>query len=146
MQQRCLTREDRNAKTTTTDHAHPVTSKRFWPLLQIWQEFAPSLREKRKSSNSLAGICMKQAPGDWGPYTCCFAGRHKPASMPLLCGGPTNHPLCPIFWLCQKTYLKWEFPQEVVSKSGDAQRRHSLLKVKGQVTPTYFSMKNSMHR
>ena len=28
------------------------------------------------------------------------------------------HP--PKFWLCQKTYLKWEFPQEVVSKSGDA--------------------------
>ena len=52
------------------------------------------------------------------------------ASMSPLRRGPTTHLLRPIFWLCQKTYLKWEFPQEVLSKSGDTQRRNSLLKIK----------------
>ena len=34
-------------------------------------------------------------------------------------------PSTPFFRLCQKTYLKWEIPQEVASKLGDAKRRHS---------------------
>ena len=45
-------------------------------------------------------------------------------------GGPTTYPLHPIFWGTPiKNYHKWEFPQEVLSKSDDTQRCHnSLLK------------------
>ena len=44
-------------RTMPTDHAHSITSTRLWQLFQIQPEFAPSVREKRKSSDSLAVMC-----------------------------------------------------------------------------------------
>ena len=64
--------------------------------------------------------------GDQGPHTCCFAGSHTAASMPLLRGGPTTHPHLPHFLATpKKPYLKWKIPQEVASKLDDAKWRHS---------------------
>ena len=65
-----------------TDHANSVTSTQFWPVLQIQPEFAPSVREKRKNRDSLAGICMKQARGG--------AGDPIPAVLPRA----TTQPPC----------------------------------------------------
>ena len=99
------------ASATPTDHAHSVTSTRVWPLLQIRPEFAPSVREK-KSSNSLAGICMKQTPGGLGTLYLLFCRSHgTTASMPPLHGGSTTFLATP-----KKHHLKWEIPQEVASK------------------------------
>ena len=114
MQQGCLTRKDRNAR----DHAyrprpfsHKHTGLASSPNLARIGLFCEG---KRKSSDSLAGICMKQARGGggWGPLTCLFARSHNTASMPLLCRGPTTHPLCPIFGYAKKPILNGNFPRK----------------------------------
>ena len=88
----------------------------FDQLLQIQPEFAPSVREKRKSSDSLAGICMKQAPGGAGdPRTCCFARSHTTASMPPLRRGPTTHLHPPHFFGLRqkKPVFNGKFPRKL---------------------------------
>ena len=78
--------------------------------------------EGKKSSDSLAGICMKQAPGGG-------AGEPVPAVLlgattqpPYLRFMRAHHPPSLPYFLAtlKKNYLKWEFSQEVASKSGDA--------------------------
>ena len=68
--------------------------------------------EGKKSSDSLAGICMKQAPKGLGiPYLhSLYASALRRAHHP---------PHLPHFWVMpKKTYLKWEILQEVVSELG----------------------------
>ena len=97
-------------------------------LLNVWPEFAPSVREKRKSSDSLADICMKQALGELGTLYLLFCQEPQHSLHASTLQKAHHSPLPPYFLGLRqkKTYLKWEFPQEVLSRSFDAQRHHSL--------------------
>ena len=137
MQKGCLTREDWN----NVDHAHLVTSTRSWPLLQIRPKFVPSVRTF--NSDSLAGICMKQASGVGGawdpipdvlpgaathPHASALQRAHYPPPASALFFGYTKKPI-----FGHQKLSKWEFPrefsQEVQSKSGNTQRLHLQLTI-----------------
>ena len=101
MQQHCITREDPN----DADHAHLVTSTCSLPLLKIQPEFASSVREKGKSSNSLAGIYMKQASGGAGDPAPNLPGAAAQPPCLHFAEGPPPTPSTLFFWLCQKNYF-----------------------------------------
>ena len=90
--------------TAPTDHDHSVTSMRFWPLLQIQPEFAPSVRERKKNSDSLAGICMEQAPGGLGTQYLLFF-REPQHSLYTSVWRRAHHPPHLFFWHSQKKTL-----------------------------------------
>ena len=72
----------------------------------------PFCEGKRKITNSLAGICMKQAPGGWGlgdPVLAVLPGAtpQPPCLRCVRARGRAHHPpprslIRPIFWQCQK--------------------------------------------
>ena len=81
---------------------------------------------KRKSSDSLEGMCMKQVPGGgWRPCKWCFARRYTTASMsPLRCR-PTTHHHLPYFLAMPKIPIlngnfskklrrSWAMPKDVI--------------------------------
>ena len=67
---------------------------------------------------------MKQAPGGAGdPVPAVLPGATQQPPCLRFAEGPPPTPIRPIFhifWAMPKTYLKWEIPQEVASKLGDA--------------------------
>ena len=127
MQQLCLSRENWNAS-VHVHWSHLLGYKRFWLLLQIGLNF-PLLWGKRKEQWFTDRYLHETGiRGGWGPRTCCFVGSCNTASMPLLRRGPTTTPFVLFFSYAKEAHLNWEFLQEVLSKSGDAQRRHLLFK------------------
>ena len=111
------------ARATPTNHA--VTSTQVWPLLQIRPEFAPSVREKRKSSGFTSRYLHETGTrGAGDPVPAVLPGAtQQPPCLRFAEGPPPTRPI--FFGYAKKTYLQWEIPQEVASKLDDAKRRHS---------------------
>ena len=114
MIQGCLTKEDRNGRAMPTDHAHSVTSTGLAASPnrgRICLFCEGKKKEQRLTSRYLHETGTR---GGWGPHTCCFAGSHTTASMPLLCGGSTTHAHPPHFFgYTKKPILNGNFPRKL---------------------------------
>ena len=85
---------------------------------------------RRKSSDLLADICMKQAPGGGLRTMYLLFCREPQYSLHASALRRTHHsPLPPyFFWLWQKNILNGNFPRKLHQSQVMPKRRHLLLK------------------
>ena len=80
---------------TPTNHTYSITSTRNRPLLKIRPEFAPSVREKRKSMQQFTSRYLHETgTGGWDP---------EPAVLQAAIPQPLPTPTHPIFLVMQKS-------------------------------------------